>query len=226
MIERSITIRYWLALALIACMGLALVILDQFTPVAPGMFLEMALSQKHTLLLVLAAQAALIFVLKSNIADGPIPKTATIIAAMTIFAAELGQLDQSLPTGIRVSAVILVPIGIAITNVIPLPRTVLAWLVVIFLGSVALLALVWIVASTRLGLFLAIFLGGYLVVLILAALVVASFILIMVTGFGLLAVVQGRNTRPRRYLKYPQRPAVHRPARNAAGRGQRRRRRG
>ena len=205
MIERSITIRYWSALALIACMGLALVILDQFTPVAPGMFLEMALSQKYNLLLVLAAQAALIFVLKSNIADGPIPKAATIIAALTIFAAELGQLDQSLPTGIRVSAVILIPIGIAITNVIPLPRTMVAWFVVIFLGSVALLALVWLVASTRLGLFLAIFLGGDLVVLILTALVVASFILIMATGFGLLAVVQGRNTRPRRQPKYPRR---------------------
>ena len=197
MIGRSITIRYWLALALIFCMGSALVILDQFTPVAPGMFLEMALSQKHTLLLVLAAQAALIFVLKSNIADGPIPKAATIITALLIFAAELGQLDLSLPTGIRVLAVILVPIGIAITNVIPLPRDTVTWLVVIFIGSVAVLAGVLIVINTKVELFLAILLGGELVGVIRIALMVVSFALIMASGFGLLAVVQGRNTRPR-----------------------------
>ena len=188
------------ALILIAFMGLGLVILDSFAPVAPGMFFEMALSQKHNLLLVLAAQAALIFVLTSKAADGLIPLAATGTAAVIIFAAELGQLDQSLPAGRQVSVVILVPIGIAITKAIPLPRTmtIVAWFVVIFLGSVAVLAIVGVLLSTKAGLLLAVVFGGELVALILTALVVASSILIMATGFGLLAVVQGRNTRPRR----------------------------
>ena len=167
------------------------------------MLLKVALNQKDTILSVLAAQAALIFVLTSKIADEPIPKAAAIIAALTIFAAELGQLDQSLLVGRLVTVVILFPMGIAVTNSIPspkylLPRDTVGWLWAILLGSVAVPVGVLVVVTTDAGLFLAVVFGGELVALILTAGVSVSFILIMASVFGLLAVAHGRNTRPRR----------------------------
>ena len=179
-------------------MMLALVILDQFTPQSPGEFLELAVAQKHPLLLVLAAQAALIAVISSGIVDRPAAKMAAAIAGLAIFAAEIGRLDQSLPTGMQIVAVSLIPIGLTLTNIMPMPRSTTAWLAATLACSIATLAAVFVIASTKAGPLLAIIFGEEIVMAVLVLLLIAAFALAVGSFLGLIGVVQGRNTQPAR----------------------------
>lgn len=190
--------RVWVSLALIACMGLALVILDQFTPSPLGKFLQLALAQKHSLMLLLAAQAALIVVITSGVVEKPVVKAATIIAGLTIFAAELGQLDQEIPTGLQIAVVVLVPIGLTLTNIMPIPKTTRGWLAVTLTFSIAMLGAVLAITNTKAGLILAIIFGEEIVITVLATLMIVSFALAVASFLGLIGVVQGQNTQPAR----------------------------
>ena len=193
--------RNWTAIILIASMSLALVILDQFFQPVPRSFLELALSHKHTVLLTLAAQAGLIFVLTSGVADKPLPKASAITAALIIFAAAIGQLGTglkpNLPTGTQLAAVTLSPIGMAITNMIPLPRTTVGMLAAIMASSAVAMAVAWAVASTKVGPVLAIALGADLVTAALTFVIIGAYILMVASGLGLVGTIQGKNTRPR-----------------------------
>ena len=190
--------RIWTSLALIACMVMSLVMLDQFTPQSPGAFLKLALTQKHPLLLVLATQAALIAIVASGIVDRPAAKAATVIAGLAIFAAEIGRLDQSLPTGMQIAAVALIPIGLTLTNIIPLPRTTRGWLAVTLACSIATFIAVWVIAITKAGPILAVIFGDEIVTAVLVLLIVASFAFGVGSFLGLIGVVQGQNTQPAR----------------------------
>ena len=162
--------------------------------------MELALLHKHTVLLTLAAQAGLIFVLTSGVADKPLPKAAAITTALIIFAAEIGQLGTglkpNLATGTQLAAVALAPIGMAITNIIPLPRTTIGMLAGIMATSAVAMAVAWTVASTKAGPVLAVALGEEIVIAALTFTIIGAYIMIIASRLGLLGVVQGRNTQP------------------------------
>ena len=81
--------RIYLALILIACSCLALLVFDAVASQSQVEFLKVAREQKHTLLLLLVAQAVLIAVMTSGLTDRPVPK-------VTLFAhlPELGTLSR------------------------------------------------------------------------------------------------------------------------------------
>ena len=176
-------------------MSLGLVTLKGFNITPPGDFLELALKQKNTVLLVLAAQAVLIAVMTSGVADRPIPKAAAIIAALTIFAAEIGQLEQSIPVGMQVAVVTLIPVGIAMTNILPWPKGTAGRLAATLGYAGACLALIALTASTKAGPLLVIMLGKQVVLGIIAVFLIVALVIAFVT-WGMLAAIAGARSNP------------------------------
>ena len=185
-----------LALLLIAVLALALHTFDQIAAPSQMEFLKIAREQKHTLLLLLAAQAGLIAVMTSRIAEKPVPKAATIIAGLTIFAAETSKLDQTPPTGMQVVAAVMMPIGVALTNVLPSPKSVWGKFALAFVASGIAIAGTWVISDTMAGPILGLIFGEELVFSVLAIIVVIGWIALIGSAFGLIGWVIAQNTMP------------------------------
>ena len=193
--ESAIVKRYLLSLALISFMALGLVTFNSFNIAPPGDFLELSLKQKNTILLVLAAQALLIAVLTSGAVDRPIAKAATIVAALTVFAAEIGRLEQSIPTGVQVTSVVLTPIGISMTNILPWPKSGVARVATTLGYAVACLVLIALASSTKAGPLLVIMFGEQVVFGIIAVILTLALIIALI-AWGLLAGIAGARSNP------------------------------
>ena len=159
-------------------------------------FLKVAREQKHTLLLLLAAQAVLIAVMTSGLTDRPVPKAATIIAAIVIFAAETGELNKTIPTGAQVAAASLIPIAIVMTNVFPIPKTITSQFALALLASFIAVVGTWFIASTPAGPILAFIFGEELVIGGLTLIVGLAWVVGIGSTLGLISVVVARNIRP------------------------------
>ena len=194
--------RSFLALIVIACLALALLIFDSVAPPSQIEFLTIAREQQHTLLLLLAAEAVLIAILTSGITEKPIPRAATIVAALTIFAAEIGQLNQSIPTGPQIAVVALIPIGIFFTNVIPIPKSALGKSALALSCSVVAIAGTWAIADTPAGPILGIIFGEGLVLTALTFIVALSWIVVMGSGFALVGLVIGQNMQTSKPIQW------------------------
>ena len=184
--RENITI--WGALGLIAIAGFALIIPPELVPAEGIAFIEVAREQKHPLLLFLAAQAVIIALLTSKLADNPKSKAGGIIASLAIFAAELSQLETDSPAEIQVTLVSLVPIFLLMTNLIPCPSTVFGWLVFVFLGSLVALAMLGLVSTANILPTVAIIAGYDFVALVMILLVVIAFFGVMASGLVLVGI--------------------------------------
>ena len=205
--RENITI--WGALGLITIAGFALIIPPDFVPAEGIAFIEVAREQKHPLLLFLAAQAVIIALLTSKLADNPKARAGGIIAGLAIFAAELGQLETDSPTEMQVTLVSLVPIVLLMTNVLPWPSTVFGKLVFVFLVSLVALAMLAVVSTANILPTVAIIAGYDFVALAMILLVFIAFTGLMASGLALVGIAC---TRLLMDNKSP-------PSNNSAGRG-------
>ena len=184
--RENITI--WGALGLIAIAGFALIIPPELVPAEGIAFIEVAREQKHPLLLFLAAQAVIIALLTSKLAENPKAKTGTIIAGLAIFAAELGQLKTASPTEVQVLLAALVPISLLTTNLLPWPNKGFGKLVAVFLMSFAALVALWLVSIANILPTVAIIAGYDFVALVMILLVVIAFAGVMASGLALVGI--------------------------------------
>lgn len=205
--RENITI--WGALGLIAIAGFALIIPAELVPAEGIAFIEVAREQKHPLLLFLAAQAVIITLLTSKLAENPKAKTGTIIAGLAIFAAELGQLKTASPTEVWVTLAALVPISLLMTNLIPWPNEGFGKLVAVFLMSFAALVALWLVSIANILPTVAIIARYDFVALAMISLVLIAFAGVMASGIALIGIA---STRLLMDNKSP-------PSNNSAGRG-------